>query len=163
MKGLATPKGPQISLINMLSGALLLTFGGCAQVQNIGSYVAERVSGASDTSPMAATGAPNKAAAAQAQQMQKLEIEKRALADDLQAAEQAALLVQVEGGDITLNKTADLPSCQTAKAAISGMPGREKQAVPPYRSAFSVGSVSPYTPHHLLISTCLPLAMVTPL
>ena len=50
-----------------------------------------------------------------------------------------------------------------AQAAISGMPGREKQAAPQYRSAFSVGSVSPYTPHHLLISTCMPLAMVAPL
>ena len=164
MNGSATPKGLQKSLINMLSGALLLTLGGCAQVQNFTGFFADGPTLQANKAVAARQNiAQNAQAAVTAQRLNMLESEKRSMAQKLQATEQAALLVQIEGGDIKLNKTANLPSCQTAKAAISGMPGSEKQAAPPYQSAFSVGSVSPYMPHHLLISTCLPLAMVAPL
>ena len=144
---------------------LMLALGGCAQMQDMGGYLVERVSGkaADNSATMAQSAKKATPAARQAQQIEKLENEKRALTMDLQAAAQATLLVQIDGGDITLRQADNLPTCQTAQAAISGMPGREKQAAPPYRSAFSVGSVSPYTPHHLLISTCMPLAMVAPL
>ena len=147
--------------------ALMLALGGCAQIQGMGSYLVVRVSGqaiaADNTAAMAESGKKASTVALHAQQIEKLENEKRAFRMDLQAAAQATLLVQIDGGDITLKQTDNLPTCQTAQAAISGMPGREKQAAPQYRSAFSVGSESPYTPHHLLISTCMPLAMVAPL
>ena len=147
--------------------ALMLALGGCAQMQGMGSYLVERVSGqaiaADNAAVMAQSGKKASLAALHAQQIEKLENEKRVLSMDLQAAAQATLLVQIDGGDITLKQTVDLPTCHTAQAAISGMPGREKQAAPPYQSAFSVGSISPYMPHHLLISTCLPLSMVAPL
>ena len=154
--------------------ALMLALAGCAQMQDMGSYLVERVSGKAMTADNKAMTADNSAARAQspqkatpaalhAQQIETLENEKRALTMDLQATAQATLLVQIDGGDITLKRAVDLPTCHTARAAISGMPGSEKQAAAPYRSAFSVGSVSPYTPHHLLISSCLPLAMVAPL
>jgi len=155
MSFLAVKKGFQKRLLHLFCGTVLLALGGCAQMQNISSlFVDDRALKANEGAAPAILSA---------QRLQKLEREKTVLAQELNDAAQATFLVQIEGGDITLNKTADLPSCQTAKAAISGMPGREKQAVPPFKSAFSVGSVSPYMPHHLLISTCLPLAMVAPL
>ena len=154
-------------LRNVFCGVLVLGLGGCAQVQGVGSYLVERVSGQAPeraiTTPSRENKKQNGAAALTPHHMQKLENEKRALADILKATEKAALLVQIEGGDIRLNKTADLPSCQTAQAAISGMPSAEKQAAQRYQSAFSVGSISPYMPHHLLISTCVPLGVIAPL
>ena len=90
------------------------------------------------------------------------ESEKRSMAQNCKRLRRA-LLVQIDGGDIILKQTVDLPVCHTAQAAISGLPRREKQAAPPYQSAFSVGFISPYMPNHLLISTCLPLSMVAPL
>ena len=146
--------------------ALMLALGGCAQMQGMGSYLVERVSGKVAADNSAAMAQSDKKAPPEtlhAQQIEKLENEKRTPAMELQAAAQATLLVKIEGGDITLKQTDNLPTCQTAQAAISGMLGGEKQAALQYRSAFSVGSVSPYTPHHLLISTCMPMAMVAPL
>ena len=146
--------------------ALMLALGGCAQMQGMGSYLVEPVSSqaiaADNTAAMAQSGKKASTLALHAQQIEKLENEKRALRMDLEAAAQATLLVQIDGGDIILKKTVDLPACHTAQAAISGLPGREKQAASPYQSAFSVGSVSPYMPNHLLISSCLPLSMVAP-
>ena len=152
------------SLCQGLGAALMFALCGCAQVQNIAGLFAAQPASAATMAPLARQNAgQSPQAVAPAQRLDRLESEKRAMAKQLQAAEQTALLVQIEGGDISVHKAADLARCQTAKAAISGMPGRQKQAVPPYKSAFSVGSVSPYMPHHLLISTCLPLAIIEPL
>ncbi len=81
--------------------------------------------------------------------------ETKSLNAKLQAEREAAILVQVDGGDISLNRLDNLAACDLLKSTIAGQPGSAKKTEPPLTSMFSVGSVSPYAPHHLLMSKCM--------
>jgi len=88
-------------------------------------------------------------------QADNLSAEKKSLSAQLQAEREAAFLVQVDGGEISLNKLDNIAACDLLKSTISGLPGKDKEMKPPVTSMFSVGSVSPYMPRHLLMSKCL--------
>ena len=88
-------------------------------------------------------------------QADSLSAEKKSLSEQLQAEREAAFLVQVDGGDISLNKLDNIAACDLLKSTIAGLPGQAKQMKPPVTSMFSVGSVSPYMPHHVLMSKCM--------
>lgn len=95
-------------------------------------------------------------------QADDLSAEKKSLSEQLQAEREAAFLVQVDGGDISLNKLDNMPTCDMLKSTISGLPGQDKMAKSTAKptsksmtSMFSVGSVSPYATHNLLLSKCL--------
>lgn len=88
-------------------------------------------------------------------QADDLSAEKKSLSAQLQAEREAAFLVQVDGGQISLNKLDNLAACDMLKSSLSGLPGTMKEMKPPMTSMFSVGSVSPYAPHHLLMSKCM--------
>ncbi len=84
-----------------------------------------------------------------------LAAEKQSLSAKLRAEREAAFLVQVDGGAISLNRLENLAACNAFNGTIAGAPGSAKQMKPPLTSMFSVGSVSPYTSHHVLMSKCM--------
>jgi len=84
-----------------------------------------------------------------------LSLERQTLAKKLQAEREAAFLVRVDGGHISLNKLDNLAACAMKKSTMAGAQGAAKDMKPPMTSMFSVGSVSPYAPHHVLMSKCL--------
>lgn len=88
-------------------------------------------------------------------QADDLSAEKKSLSQQLQAEREAAFLVRVDGGDISLNKLDNIAACDLLKSTMSGAAGQAKQMKPPMTSIFSVGSVSPYAPRHMLMSKCM--------